>query len=73
MWTYPRSKDVLEECGLETIDTYIKKRRDTIAQYVATQPIFTQCLDGEQRRGSMPRQWWLEQPRSLDDDDADVP
>jgi hypothetical protein len=72
-WTYPRSKDVLEECGLETIDTYIKKRRDTIAQYVATQPIFTQCLDGEQRRGSMPRQWWWEQPMSLDDDDADVP
>ncbi len=72
-WTYPRSKDVLEECGLETIDTYIKKRRDTIAQYVATQPIFSQCLDGEQRRGSMPRQWWWEQPMSLDDDDADVP
>ena len=65
-WTYPRSKDVLEECGLEPIVTYINKRRDTIAQYVAAQPIFTQCRDAERRRGSMPRQWWWEQPMQLD-------
>ena len=70
-WTYPRTKDVLEECGLETIDTYIQKRRDTIAQYIATRPIYIDCTGGEQRRGSMPRQWWWEQPMNIDDVDAD--
>jgi hypothetical protein len=71
VWTYPRSKAVLEECGLETINTYIQKRRDTIATYVATRPIFDACRQGEQRSGLMPRQWWWEQPMTLSDNDAD--
>ncbi len=44
-WTYPKSEDVLEECGLHTIVKYIKKRRDTIAAYVVERSIFRDCMD----------------------------
>ncbi len=50
-WTYPNRKDVLEECGLETIKTYILRRRVIIAEYIAIIPIFTACTEVEQRKG----------------------
>jgi hypothetical protein len=37
-WIYPKSKDVLEECGMSTLEEYIRIRRQTIAVYVATHP-----------------------------------
>ena len=70
IWVYPKTADVLEECGMSTIAKYIQVRRQTIATYVATRPIFTACVGGEWRRGSMLRQWWWEQPMCLDAIDA---
>ena len=35
-WIYPKSMDVLEECGLSTMEEYITVRWQTIAVYVAT-------------------------------------
>ena len=70
IWVYPKTADVLEECGMLTLAEYIQVRRQTIATYVATRPIFTACVEGERRRGSMPRQWWWEQPMCLDAVDA---
>jgi hypothetical protein len=46
------------------------KRQDTIAIYVATCPILEACRQGERQRGSMPRQWWWEQPMMWSNDDA---
>jgi hypothetical protein len=66
VWVHPTTADVLEECGIKTIAEYIQVRRQTIATYVATRPIFTACVGGKQRRGSMLRQWWWEQPMCLD-------
>jgi hypothetical protein len=73
VWTYPQSKDVLEECGLATINTYIQKRRrrNTITTYAVTRPIFDACRQGEGRTSFMPRQWWWEQPMTLSDNNAD--
>jgi hypothetical protein len=65
-WTYPKSEDVLEECGLRTIGEYIQKRRDTIAAYVVERSIFRDCMDSERKRGSVPRKWWWEQEMDLD-------
>ncbi len=65
VWTYPRLADVLEECGMQRIAEYIRKRRDTIAVYVATWPILEVCRVGKRQRGLMPRQWWWEQPMSF--------
>ncbi len=70
VWVYPKTADVLEECGMATVAAYIRFRRQTIAVYVATRPVFKACMEGEWRRGSMPCQWWWEQPMCLDAIDA---
>ena len=66
-WQYPSTKDVLAECGLHSVEEYIRSRRSTIATYVVNRPLYLECKEGERRRGSMPRQWWWEQELGLDD------
>ena len=65
-WTYPSAKDVLEEVGLYTMKEYIEVRRQTITNYIVNRPIFALCTEAERKRGSMPRQFWWEQPMDLD-------
>ena len=69
---YPKLTDVLEECGMSTLEEYITVRQQTIAVYVATRPILQECRQGKRQRGSMRRQWWWEQPMDLagEDDEA---
>ncbi len=69
-WIYPRSVDVLQECGLKTIEEYIFIRWQMIVVYVATRPIVNKCSQGEQKRGAVPRLWWWEQPMDLDIEDT---
>ncbi len=70
-WVYPRSSNVLQECGMATILHYINVRWATIFQYIVDRPIYEVCRVGEWMRGLPPRQWWWEQKMSLDDEDAD--
>jgi hypothetical protein len=65
-WVYPKSEDVLQECGMKTIAEYVQIRRQMIAVYVATRPILQECRQGEQQRGAVPHRWWWEQPMDLD-------
>jgi hypothetical protein len=65
-WSYPKSKDVLEECGMSKMEEYIVVRRQTIAVYVATHPILHECRQGERKRGAVPHRWWWEQQMDLD-------
>jgi hypothetical protein len=65
-WIYPRSEDVLKECGMRTIEEYILAGRQTIAVYMVTRPILNECRQGERKRGAIPRRWWWEQPMDLD-------
>jgi hypothetical protein len=39
VWIYAKLTDVLKECGMWTIAEYIHKQCNTIAMYVAPQPI----------------------------------
>ena len=71
MWEYPRSEDVLKECGMKTMEEYIAIWKTTIATYVATRPILAECKRGERRRGAVSLQWWWES--SMDLDVQDVP
>ncbi len=48
-WIYPKLEDVLEECGLRTVATYIKTCRQTIATYVTTIPTLDECRRGKRR------------------------
>ena len=60
-WIYPKSEDVLEECGLRTIGECIVIRWQTIAVYMVTRPILDKCEQGVRKRGAIPRRWWWEQ------------
>jgi hypothetical protein len=51
-WVYPRSADVLQECGINTITHYIDVWRTTILRYVVNQPIYGACRASERKRGS---------------------
>jgi hypothetical protein len=57
-WEYLKTSDVLEECGMTTMQHYIQKRRATIAIYIADRPILKACRQGERKHGSHLRQWW---------------
>jgi hypothetical protein len=65
-WIYPKSADVLKECGMKTIAEYIQIRRQMIAVYVATRPILQECRQGEQQRRAVSHWWWWEQHMDLD-------
>jgi len=69
-WIYPKSKDVLEECGMNTLAEYITVCRQTITVYVATRPALIKCRRGKQKRGAVPHRWWWEQQMDLDVNDA---
>ena len=66
VWIYPASKDVLEECGLFPMEEYIVRRRNSIAEYVATRPLLDTCREGNLLRGTPQRLWWWEQEFRLD-------
>ena len=66
-WTYPASKDVFEEVGLYPIEHYIRVRRNSIINFVATRPVYKFCTSAERRRWtSHHRNWWWDQEMSLD-------
>jgi hypothetical protein len=76
-WVYPQTETVLEEVGFHSMEHYIRVRRNTIATYVATRPIFDFCRRAERRRGTVPRQYWWDQEFTLeeaasDDESSDV-
>ncbi len=57
-WIYPKSKDVLEECGMRTLEEYIMVRRHRL--------ILTECRKGERKRGAVPHRCWWEKQMDLD-------
>ena len=67
-WMYPRSEDVLEECGLLKMEAYILRRHNSIAEYVATRPLYHACREGEPLCGTPHRLWWWEQESSMDEE-----
>jgi hypothetical protein len=66
VWIYPRLVDVLQECGMKTMEEYIGIRWQMIAVNLAICPILNKCRQGKQKRGAVPRLWWWEQPMDLD-------
>jgi len=51
---------------VSTLEEYITVCRQTIAVYVATHPILTECRQGEWKRGAVLHCWWWEQQMDLD-------
>ena len=49
------------EAGFETMDTYIRKRWNTVAHYIATQSLMGLCKATERKKGELVGMWWWEQ------------
>jgi hypothetical protein len=58
-WQLPPTEEVLEQCGLYTIEEYIKRRRNTVLNFVKEREIYGRCLDAGPVFGN-PNQvvWW---------------
>jgi hypothetical protein len=69
-WVYPKTSDILEECGMKKIQHYIQNCWSTIAICIANCPILDACQQGECKRGLQPWRWWWEQVMGLDINDA---
>ena len=65
-WEYPVSADVLEECGLQTMEAYIRRRRSAIAEHLVTQPLYHACRASETMTGSPHHDTWWQQEFNLD-------
>ena len=51
----------MEEAGLTDIRTSILRRQNTVAQYIATQPLLDLCVGARAREGAKVALMWWEQ------------
>ena len=60
-WEYPPLEETMPMVGREDMETYISRRHNKVAKYIAMQPILDLCLKVEQRPGSrVPKSWWVQ-------------
>ena len=58
-WFYPSLEGGMKEVGLTDLRTYINRRQNTVAQYIATRPFLDLCEGATQREGSrVTLRWW---------------
>ena len=57
---YPSLEDVIEEAGLQEMETYVSGRQNKVAQYIATIPIVGLCLAAKQKPGPRVEMRWRE-------------
>ena len=63
----------LWEVGLHPIEHYIRVRRNSIINFVATRPVYEFGTSAERRPGtSYHHKWWWDQEMRLDEGDAGV-
>ena len=51
----------MPEEGFEGIRKSITRRKNTVAQYIATRPILDLCVRSARRPGARVSRWWWEQ------------
>ena len=51
-WFYPPLAGVLKEAGVVRARTLVLRRQNTVAEFIATQPILGLCEVAERRRGT---------------------
>jgi len=58
-WTFPPSAEVLKEAGLQTIQEYIRRRRETVKPYLQTTKIFDLCANSSPLASNNNQSvWW---------------
>ena len=51
-WEYTAAEATREEAGFKLMETYIWKRKNTVAQYIMTRPILELCKGTERKQGA---------------------
>ena len=46
-WVYPPLQEAMDKAGLLPLREYINRRHQTVADYVATQPILQHCVTAD--------------------------
>jgi hypothetical protein len=58
-WFCPPTTEVLNSAGLETIDEYIQRRRDTVREFVRHRPIYEACIQSKAMSTNVHKVvWW---------------
>jgi hypothetical protein len=47
VWVYPDKGEAMKRAGLYSMESYVRKRQNTVAQYIATRPIYQLCCAAE--------------------------
>ena len=58
-WEYTLVKAARKKAGFETMETYIRRRQNVVACYIATQSLLDICEAMKSKQGAwMGMQWW---------------
>ena len=60
-WRYTLAASAREEAGFLTVKEFIRRRQNTVAQYIATQSLLDLCEGSERAPGARVGMWWWEQ------------
>ena len=60
-YKYTLAEAAREEARFNLMDTYIQRRQNTVAQYIATQPILDLCRAADKKLGTRVGMCWWEQ------------
>ena len=44
-WQYPDLREAMRRAGLQSMETYIRRRQQTLVQYIAGRPIYQLCME----------------------------
>ena len=56
----------MAEAGLQEVETYLSRRHNTVAQYIATRPIMDLCLTAKRMPGPrVTNRWWEQEGLEL--------
>ena len=56
---YPPLEGAIAESGVQEVETYFTRRKNTVVKYIVTRPILDLCLSAAQRPGArVSKQWW---------------
>ena len=59
IWEYPTLETAMQESRFEEVDSYVLRRHNTAAQYIAMQPIMDLCEEMVQIPGiCVAKRWW---------------
>ena len=60
-WKYTSAATARKEAGLQTMEEYIRKRKNTVTQYISTRSLLDLFEGSERAPGARVGMWWWDQ------------